>query len=95
MEENLQLLTDEQRNYFRHYEQMFVSQGWEMFKEQLRHEIETLNEQIMYTLLPERIPVARARRDFAEEMLRLDELVETQKQQLINEAEYTADQGDE
>jgi len=91
MADDAHLLSDEQRNYYRHYEQMFLSEGWSLFKEQLRSEVDALNEQITYTLLPEIIPVARARRDFAEEMLRLEDLVEMQKEQLMMEARQVSD----
>jgi len=84
-------LTEEQQQYFDKYERLFLQDGWTLLKQQMQHEIDVLNEQIKYSLPPEQIPVARARRGFAEEMLRLEEFVEQQKAMLL-EAEEDSDE---
>lgn len=85
------VLTAEQKNYFRHYDEMFATQGWTIFKEQMAHEVESINEQIKYHLTPETIPAARARRDMAAEVMRLEELIEQQKDMIVQNAQMGED----
>lgn len=84
-------LTEEQAQYFDMYERLFLQDGWTLLKQQMQSEIDALNEQIKYSLPPEQIPVARARRNFAEEIVRLEEFVEQQKQLVLSEDSENGD----